>query len=71
MSVSSVLDLEIGDVERAPCQADLPTFVIVDLCAGRDAEIPLRIERIRIRPVNRIQAGAGMRCGYIAVPFKR
>jgi hypothetical protein len=69
--VSSVLDLEIGDVKRTACQADLPTFVIVDLRAGRDAEIALRIERIWIRPVNRIQAGAGMRRGYIAVPFKR
>ena len=67
--LSSVLDLEIGDVKRTPCQAHLPTFVIVDLCAGRDAEIPLRIERIWIRPVNRVQAGAGMRRAYIAVPF--
>jgi hypothetical protein len=71
MRLSSVLDLEIGDVKRTPCQADLPTFVIIDLCAGRDTEIALRIEPVWIRPVDRIQAGAGMRRADIAVPFER
>jgi hypothetical protein len=51
-------------------QADLPAFVIIDLGTGGNLKIPLRIERIRVFPVDRIQTGAGVRRADVAVPFQ-
>ena len=41
---SSVLYFEIGDVKRTTRQADLLTFVIVDLRTGWNPKVPLRID---------------------------
>ena len=38
VGLASILDLEIGDLERTLCEADLPAFIIVDLRAGGNAE---------------------------------
>jgi hypothetical protein len=70
VGLAPVFHLEIGDIERTLRQADLPAFVIVDLGTGGNLKIPLRIERIRVFPVDRIQAGAGVRRADVAVPFQ-
>jgi hypothetical protein len=69
VGLAAVFHLEVGDVERTPRQADLPAFVVVDLGAGRDAKVPLRIEHIRVFPVDWVQAGRGVRRADIAVSF--
>ena len=61
--------LEIGDVERALCKSDLPTFIFGYLDTRRDAKIPRRIEGTRIFPMNRVDAGSGVRRIDVAVPF--
>src|SRR6202046_4728974 len=71
VDLAAILDLEIGDVEWAACKPDLPAFVVVDLRAGGNAQIALRGERLRVLPVDRIQAGAGGRRAHIAGPLQR
>ena len=59
--LATVAHLESGQVEGAAGKTDLPAFGLVDLVAGRHAEIALGIEPLRIEPVPRIEAGRGMR----------
>ena len=71
VGLPSILYLKIGDLERTTREADLSTFVLVNLGAGRNVEIPLRIERIWVLPVDRIQAAAGVRRADITMAFQR
>jgi hypothetical protein len=62
--------VEARDVEWASCQPDLPTFLIVDLCARRNPKISLRIECVRVLPMNRIKTGGGVRPADVAMPLQ-
>jgi len=67
--LASILYIETRDLERTPRKADLLAFLFSNLSAGGDTKIPLRIKRIRIFPMHRIKAGAGVRRADVAVPF--
>src|SRR5580704_2658826 len=71
VGLAAILHREIGDVERTAGKADLSAFVFGDLRAGRNAQIPCRIERVRVLPMHRIEARARMRRADIAVPLQR
>ena len=68
--LAPIFYLEIADLERTPRETDLPTFVIVDLGAGRYVKIPLRIECIWLPPMHRIEAGTGVWRADIGVALK-
>src|SRR5262249_925431 len=69
--LASVFNLEIGDLEWALRKPDLLAFRFSHLRAGRNAEIPLRVEGIRVLPVDRVETGTSVRRADIAMALQR
>ena len=55
--LSAVLNFKTGDIEWAAGQADLLTFLLIDLGAGRHRAIAFRIELFWILPMDRAETG--------------
>ena len=71
VGLAPVADRERGDIERAARQADLLAFRLVDLGAGRHAEIALGVETLGLVPQPGVEARVGVGRVHVGVPLVR
>ena len=69
--LAPVADGKRCDVERATRQTDLLAFRLVDIGAGRHAEIAFRVEPVRLVPQPRVEARLGVGRVHVGMPLVR